>query len=167
MNIFIIGFMGSGKSTIAKILSERTKMEYVETDAMIVGQEGKSIADIFETDGEDYFRDVETGILKQLEGQLDGKIVSCGGGIVLRKQNVESMKRNGRIVLLTAEPDSILERVRSSRERPILNDHMNVPYIRGLMEKREPYYRAAADFVVRTDGKSKEEIVREILELMG
>lgn len=93
-------------------------------------------------------------------------VVSCGGGAVLREENVALMKKNGTIVLLTAEPETIFERVRHSSERPVLNGNMNVEYIAGLMEKRRPKYEAAADLVVATDGKRTEEICKEICEMI-
>lgn len=80
-------------------------------------------------------------------------IVSCGGGMVLREENVKLMKKTGVIVLLTATPETVLERVKNGRERPILNGHMNTTYIKQLMEKRETYYKAAGEIVIPTDGR--------------
>lgn len=121
------------------------------------------IADIFEKYGEAHFRDLETELLRRI-GQEAGTIVSCGGGAVLRDENTGIMKQNGCIVLLTAEPETIFERVRYSRERPVLNGNMNVEYIRGLMEKRRERYEAAADIIIATDGRSIGEICDEVLE---
>ena len=91
-------------------------------------------------------------------------VVSCGGGAVLREENRNMMKRSGVIVLLTAKPETILERVKYSTDRPILNGNMNVEYISGLMERRRACYEEAADFTVVTDDKSSEEICQEILD---
>ena len=90
-------------------------------------------------------------------------MVSCGGGVVLREENVRLMKESGSVVLLTADPETVYERIRETGDRPVLKGHMNVPDIRQLMEKRRPYYEAAADFSVATDGKTSEEICREIV----
>lgn len=164
-NIFLIGFMGSGKSTIAKVLSEKLGVPQVEMDEMIVQEQGMPITEIFEKYGEEHFRDIETDLVRRLQ-EKDGVVVSCGGGAVLREENRRMMKEAGAIVLLTARPETILERVKHSTNRPILNGNMNVEYIAGLMEKRRACYEAAADFAVETDDKSREEICAEILELV-
>lgn len=162
-NIFLIGFMGSGKSTIAKVLSEKLGVAQVEMDEMIVKEQGMPITEIFEKYGEEHFRDIETDLVRRLQ-ELDGVVVSCGGGAVLREENREIMKKSGCIVLLTAKPETILERVKHSTNRPVLNGHMNVEYITELMEKRRACYETAADYVVATDGKKREEICEEILD---
>lgn len=161
-NIFLIGFMGSGKSTIGRFLQKELNMELVEMDARIVEEQGMSINDIFAEKGEDYFRDLESRLVLDLNSE-GNTIVSCGGGVVIRPENVENMKKNGKIVFLSATPDTIYERVKNSTERPILNGHMNVEYIAGLMEKRRALYENAADIRVETDGKTKDEICKEII----
>lgn len=165
-NIFLIGFMGSGKSTVAACLSENYGMDIIEMDQEIVEKEGMSISDIFATKGEPYFRDVETNLLIEIQSQ-ENKVVSCGGGVVLREQNVTEMKKSGQIVLLTAKPETILERVKDDDSRPLLQGNKNVAFISDMMEKRRPKYESAADLVIQTDGKSAEEICREIFEKIG
>lgn len=162
-NIYLIGFMGSGKTTIATALAEKLGLTEIEMDAWIVNKEGMSINDIFAKFGESYFRQVETDLLRELAGKED-IIVSCGGGAVLREENAALMRQAGRILLLKAKPETIYERVKDSTERPLLNGNMNVDYIRGLMDARQPRYLAAADAVVVVDGKSVEEICTEIHE---
>lgn len=161
-NIFLIGFMGSGKSTISKMLSEKLNVKQAEMDEIIVQEQGMPITEIFEKFGEAHFRDIETNLVKQLQEE-NGIVVSCGGGAVLREENREMMKEAGVIVLLTAKPETILERVKDSTNRPILNGNMNVTYIAELMEKRRACYEDAADIIVETDGKNCEEICEEIL----
>ncbi len=161
-NIFLIGFMGAGKSTIAKRLSAKLDMERIEMDQMIVEEQGMPITEIFDKYGEEHFRDIETELVDRLQ-KKDGVIVSCGGGAVLRDKNTELMKANGRVVLLTAAPETIYERVKDSKDRPVLNGNMNVEYIRGLMEKRRARYEAVADITVATDGKNADEICEEII----
>lgn len=166
-NIMLIGFMGTGKSTVSKYLSQVLEMEEMDTDAMVVEKEGCAIADIFEKEGEEYFRNCESSTLVDLCSH-ERKMVSCGGGIVLRDENVSMMKKSGRVVLLTAEPSTILERVRHSSERPLLNGQMTEEHIKTLMSKREDKYRAAADIVVATDHKRIHEIGEEIVaKLIG
>lgn len=165
-NIFLIGFMGAGKSTIAKVLKEKLNVPLCEMDEMIAEQQKMAISDIFAQYGEAHFRDLETQLVKDIS-EKDGVIVSCGGGAVLREENVSFMKENGRIVLLSATPETIYERVRYSKDRPILNGHMNVEYIAQLMEKRRALYEAAADIRIETDGKSRDEICREIVQKLN
>lgn len=165
-NIFLIGFMGSGKSTVAMRLAEELNIPQVEMDEQIVEEQGMPITEIFEKYGEEHFRDIETDLIRRLQEQ-EGVVVSCGGGAVLREENRTMMKASGKIVWLTAEPETILERVKHSTNRPILNGNMNVEYITTLMEKRRVCYEAAADVLIATDGKSKEEICQEILVHMG
>ena len=127
-NVFLIGFMGAGKSTIARGLQKELGMELVEMDERIVEEQGMSINDIFEKYGENGFRDIESKLVEDL-GNQEASIISCGGGVVIRPQNVENMKKSGKIVFLTATPETILERVKNGQDRPLLNGHMNVEYI--------------------------------------
>lgn len=161
-NIMLIGFMGAGKSTVSSYLSSLLEMEEIETDSLIVEKEGMSIARIFEEFGEEYFRNCESNTLIELQKRKQ-LIVSCGGGIVLRKENVEQMKKSGRIVLLTATPETTLERVKDSMERPILNNNMNTEFISQLMDKRREKYLKAADIIIATDNKSVSQICEELV----
>ena len=161
-NIFLIGFMGAGKSTVARELKKQLEMNYVEMDQLIVEQRGMAITDIFEEYGETYFRNLESNVLIELQKRKQ-TIVSCGGGVVMREENTDHMKKNGRVVLLTAKPETIYERVKDSDERPILNNNMNVEFISGLMDKRKDRYEAVADITVATDGKNVTQICEEII----
>lgn len=161
-NIFLIGFMGVGKSTVSDYLSKILASPQVEMDQVIVNKEQMSINKIFEEYGEEYFRNCETNLLIELQ-KKNNQIVSCGGGVAMREINVKEMKKNGRVVLLTASPETILERVKDSDERPLLRGRKNTEYISELMEIRRPKYRAAADVIVDTDHKSVEEIAEEIV----
>ena len=162
-NIFLIGFMGAGKSSIAKELSKKLQMNIVEMDQRIVQEQGMSINEIFEKYGEDHFRDIESQLILDL-GNTEPVIVSCGGGVVIRQENSQYMKKTGKVVFLTAKPETIFERVRYSKERPILNGNMNVEFIADLMAKRLPLYEAAADVMIHTDGKTVAQIAEEIIE---
>ena len=162
-NIFLIGFMGTGKSTVAKALKKETGAEIIEMDQLIAQRENLSIPKIFEEKGEAYFRNVETELLMELQSG-EKTIVSCGGGVPMREKNVLEMKKSGKVVLLTALPETILERVRDNEDRPLLQNRKSVEGIRELMEQRREKYEAAADVMVATDGKSAETIAREILQ---
>ena len=161
-NIFLIRFMGAGKSTISDYLKNALAMDVVEMDQCIVERQGMSISDIFETYGEEYFRELETNLLIEMQSQSN-VVVSCGGGVPMRERNVVEMKKNGRVVLLTAKPETILERVKDNHDRPLLENNKTVPFIADLMEKRRAKYEAAADIVIQTDGKSELEICEELI----
>lgn len=162
-NLMLIGFMGTGKSTVAGKLKQMLQVEQIEMDALIAEEAGMSIPDIFEKFGEAHFRDLETGMLRKFK-ERKPVIVSCGGGAVLRDENIEIMRGQGKIILLTATPQTIYERVKDNHDRPVLNGNMNVEYISELMEKRKVRYEMAADIVIATDGKTVDEICNEILE---
>lgn len=162
-NIFLIGFMGCGKSTIATVLSKNHGMDVVEMDQCLVEQEGMSISEIFDKYGEAYFRDAETQLLVEIQ-KKENQVVSCGGGVVLREQNVEIMKKKGIIVLLMAEPKTILERVKDNNDRPLLQGKKSVSHIAEMMEARRPKYESAADITIQTDAREVEDICNEIMK---
>lgn len=163
-HIYLIGFMGTGKTTISHKLQQLTQAEEIDMDAWIVEKNGMSINDMFEKYGETYFRDRETDAVREIAGYAPA-IVSCGGGAVLRDENTQMMKKTGKIVLLTATPETIYERVKDSTDRPLLNGNMNVEHIASLMEKRRELYVNACDIKVATDGKTPDEIAEEILAI--
>lgn len=162
-NIVLIGFMGSGKTTISSYLSTMFAMDVVEMDKIIAEREGMSISDIFETHGEQYFRDAETNLLIEMQSRKN-VVISCGGGTPLRECNVVEMKKNGKVVLLTADPEEILNRVKDSHDRPLIENNKNVEFIRNLMESRREKYEAAADIVIQTDGKTELQICEELVQ---
>ena len=162
-NIVLIGFMGSGKSTISDYFSTMFAMETVEMDRIISEREGMSISDIFALYGEEYFRNLETSLLVELQ-QKKNVVVSCGGGTPMRENNVAEMKKGGKVVLLTAKPETIYHRVKDSHDRPLLENNKNVPFITELMEQRREKYEAAADIIIETDGKDELEICEEIVQ---
>ena len=161
-NIVLIGFMGAGKTSISEYLKTLFAMDVIEMDQIIAEREGMSIPDIFATYGEEYFRNCETELLKKMQSRKN-VLISCGGGVVLRECNVEQMKKNGRVVLLTASPEEVYERVKDSDDRPVLAGRKNVKGIAELMEARREKYEAAADIVIQTDGKSELEICEELI----
>lgn len=119
-HLILIGFMGTGKSTVARQLSRQLELPFFEMDEMIVQEQGMEISNIFQEKGEAYFRDLETALLKKLLQEEKG-ILSCGGGIILRDENIQAMKKHGTVILLTAKPETILKRVQHNQSRPVLN----------------------------------------------
>ncbi len=165
-NIALIGFMGSGKSTVSEHLGRMLDMEIIEMDYLISRREGMSISDIFKKYGEEYFRTLETKLLIELQ---TGKnvIISCGGGVAMRERNVQEIKKNGRIVLLRATPRTILERVGNNDDRPLLSGRKDVESISRLMETRREKYEAAADIIIDTDEKDISQICEEIIQKLS
>lgn len=153
-NIALIGFMGTGKTTISQALSRITGFEEVDVDKYIVDNAGMEINAIFEKYGEQHFRDLETKALQELQDRK-GQIISCGGGAVLRDENVEILKQGGVIVLLTATPETIFERVKNHTHRPILNNDMSLKHVKELMDKREPRYQAVAEVKINVDANDR------------
>lgn len=163
-NIILIGFMGTGKSSVSRYLHNMAQMEIAEMDEIIVQREGMSIPAIFAAKGDSYFRSLETNLLQELQQEND-LIISCGGGAALRKENVDAMKTNGYVFLLTAAPETIFRRVGADQNRPVLNGRRSPEGIAQLMKERQPFYQAAADFVISTDNKSSENVAQEILDI--
>ena len=161
-NIFLIGFMGVGKSTVSNALQNTFAMDVLDMDEMIAKKNNMSISEIFDLHGEAYFRNEETNLLKEV-GKEKNKIVSCGGGVAMREVNIQEMKKSGKVILLTAKPETILDRVKDSHDRPLIENNKTVPFIADLMSKRREKYEAAADIIIETDGKSELEICEELI----
>lgn len=164
-NIILIGFMGCGKSTVAKELAEKLDMKVIDMDSEIEREEGRSISDIFAEDGEDYFRSLETSFLERAQGKRK-KIISTGGGIVTREQNVELLHNIGTVVFLQADIDHILNNVKGDTTRPLLQTDDIKGKITEMLELREPMYLSAADVIIQASGKTIENIVDEMVSIL-
>lgn len=165
-NIILIGFMGTGKTTVGKRLGEKTGMPVKEIDDMIEESAGMSITNIFEKRGEEAFRDIESAQVNKVSG-MEGVIVSCGGGTVMRRRNVDRLKRKGCIILLRGTPELVYERIkRGGDKRPLLNRYQSRGYISWLMKKRRDTYMAVADYIIDVDGKNSDIIADEILDFV-
>lgn len=164
--IYLIGFMGTGKTTVAKALQKRTGWQTLDTDDVIEMKTGRKIADIFRDQGEEEFRRMETEVLREVSRK--GKvIVACGGGVALREENREIMRRYGKVFLLTAKPETVLQRVRNDQNRPLLKGKKNAEAISQMMETRRFFYEQAADFHIPVDGRRPTEIAGDIIARMG
>ena len=164
-NIILVGFMGAGKTSLASYLAQQLSMKTIETDEEIVRREGMSISEIFDLYGESYFRDRESEVIRDVkEGHQ--MVISVGGGSVIRDENVANMKASGIIILLTATPSTILNRVKDSTERPLLNGHMNESYIGKLMDRRKSRYEEVADYMIDTNGKTVPEVCEAIISAL-
>lgn len=160
--IYLIGFMGTGKSTVAQALSRETGYPVKEMDRELVKICGMDIASVFAKYGEEYFRQKETELLKAIASG-DSCIVSCGGGVVLREENVRVMQESGNIMLLTAKPETVYRRVCKDTGRPLLKNRMSPEGIQELMEERREAYERACSVKISTDGKAPDQIAKEII----
>ncbi len=165
MNLILIGYRGSGKSTVARVLSLRLGWQWIDADVEIELQAGKSIAAIFADDGERAFRDLETRVVADL-ARRRGTVIALGGGAILREQNRAALAGNT-IVWLRAKPDTIADRIAAdpatAERRPKLTADGGRHEIESLLAVREPIYRQLAHQIVDTDGKPPEEIAGEII----
>lgn len=160
-NIILVGFMATGKTSVGRQLAQKTGMQFVDMDALIVEREGRAINEIFATDGEPYFRELEKELSKEL-AQQSGLIISTGGGIVLNPDNIAAFSATGLVACLTAQPEEILRRVARCQSRPLLADDKEKK-VRDLLQQRRPLYEAIP-FQVTTDGRKPEEIAARILQ---
>lgn len=146
MNIFLIGFMGSGKTFWGKTWAERTGMNFYDLDEMIEAEQGVSIAAIFENDGESYFRNLETSMLQRF-ADMNNCLLACGGGTPCFNHNIDWMNKNGITIYLSADPQIILNRIAGEKDkRPLiskLNDTEILSFIDQKLKEREPFYRKA------------------------
>ena len=166
MNIVLCGMMGVGKTSVGIQIAKLTGRRWFDTDVVISGRHGK-ISDIFEYYGEAHFRALETDVVRELI-KLDGLVISTGGGLVLQPENRDMLKQNGVIVFLRAGFETLISRVRADESRPLLKDTGRTAETLGqLLSVRTPIYEHVADRIVDTDGKTVEEVAREILALCG
>ncbi|MEM9018876.1 MAG: shikimate kinase, partial [Verrucomicrobiota bacterium] len=162
-NLILIGFMGTGKTTIGKQVAKSLGLEFVDTDALIARKAGKSIPDIFEEDGEKVFRRFETEVLRECVGKTD-QVISTGGGIVTQPENSPLLEEGGYVVWLRAEAETIFERVRRNKHRPLLQVDDPLGTIRGLLEIRDPLYEQAQNLSIRTDELTMDETCYGVTE---
>ena len=164
MNIVLIGYRGTGKSTVARLLGRRLRRRVVSTDAEIIARAKLSIPEIVEQSGWDYFRNLESAVCQSLT-EKDELVIDTGGGVILRDENVAALKANGMTVWLTAEVPTIASRIRRDSQRPSLSGTMTfVEEIEEILKSRAPKYKAAADYVIPTDHSSPGQITNLILK---
>lgn len=163
----LIGYRATGKTTLARLLAARLGWDWIDADVEIERRAGKSIAEIFAADGEPAFRDLEALVIADL-CRRDRLVVAAGGGAPLRPESRQAMRKAGKVVWLTARPETILTRMTgdttTAARRPNLTDSDPLAEIVELLKRREPIYRESADCVVDTEGRTPEELVEEILK---
>ncbi|MEN3013758.1 MAG: shikimate kinase [Endomicrobiia bacterium] len=165
VNIVLTGFMCSGKTSVGTRLKDILGYDYVDTDEIIEKKLGLTISEIFNKFGENYFRDVESDVVKEVS-ERDKTVISTGGGVVIRKENMENLRRNGIVINLYASPEVIYERLKKQPGiRPLLNKPNPLEEIKRLLNQREEYYKNC-DFRINTDNLSIQEVVNNIFEYL-
>jgi shikimate kinase len=163
MNLVLVGFMGVGKSEVSGRVAAECDMSYLSTDKIIEERESMSISDIFKIKGEDYFRDIEKRVVKEV-AVLDNTVIDGGGGLVLDYENIESLKGNGVIVCLKATPELILKRLEKDNNRPLLDVQDRLKEITEILKIREPYYNKI-EHSIDTSGLSVAEVVERVKDI--
>ena len=162
-NIVLVGFMGSGKTTVGKLLAGKTGMPLLDMDSIIAERAGKSINDIFAQDGEPHFRALERALVREL-ADTEGHIISTGGGIVLNPANIADFERTGLVVCLLADAPTVLDRVRHDTTRPLLAGDKETKILQ-LLESRKPLYESIAHKIDTSGRPSPEPTAQEIIDL--
>ena len=165
-SIALIGFMGTGKTVVGKLLAEKLGKEFIELDALIEKKAGKSIPEIFRQDGEIRFRELEIEVTREVADK-ENAVIACGGGIVLNKINIDRLKRTCAIVCLTASPAVILKRTSGDKDgRPLLAVTERVQQIKELMKFRRPFYERSAEITVNTSRMNADSVAGKIIEIL-
>ncbi|HTV48824.1 MAG TPA: shikimate kinase [Phycisphaerae bacterium] len=169
MNIVLIGYRGAGKTSVGRLLAARLNMKFVDIDDLIVNKAGKTIREIFESGGEQVFRDLEVAAVVEAVSR-DDVVIAAGGGVVLRPENINHLKQNGRVVWLSVPPEILWQRIQLDRQtaemRPNLTSAGGLEEIRRLLEIRGPLYQAAADITVDASHNDIEHIVHFLAEMV-
>ncbi len=163
-NIYIVGFMGTGKTAVGKELAKKKKWQFLDLDDLIELREKRTIAEIFAQEGEPYFRRIEKRVLQEVSREKKF-VVACGGGVVMDKDNIKTMKDTGMIICLSAQPEVILKRTTGYMYRPLLNVKDPKKQIELLLKLRAPYY-AQADKTIDTSNLSVKEVTAKIIKLI-
>ena len=162
-NIFLIGFMGAGKTTVGKILSEKIGFRYFDADKFIENQSGKSISDIFSEHGEDYFRGLETKSLEYIV-TMEDQVIATGGGVVTREENWEIMRKSGVTIYLKAPVEVIWERIQHNKSRPLLQVENPLDTAKQILNSRTHLYEQA-DIIIETADLSPDQVSEEIINI--
>lgn len=163
-NIILIGFMGSGKTSVGKVLAGHLSYRFCDTDEMLERKAGDTINHIFSTRGEEYFRTMETELLKEMLPDTNRTVISTGGGLPLREQNAELIKKIGYVVFLKTSKEATVKRLRGDRTRPLLQGGELESKVDKLLDLRTPLYERAAHKIIITDNSTIEDIAVRVME---
>ena len=166
MKVFLVGPMGTGKSTTGRNLSEKLGLDFYDTDKLIEKVEGRKIKDIFEQDGEVYFRQKESEALRETK-ILKNVVIATGGGIVEKEENRLLLKREDKVIFLDSSPERQYERTKDSKKRPLLNDGDSLEILKKLYEKRFNFYEAVSKIKISMDNLNTEEVLKKIIKFLN
>lgn len=170
MNLYLMGYRGTGKSTIARLVAERVGAAWIDADREIEGRAGRTIAEIFRDSGEPAFRELEAQVVAELAGRSD-LVVSLGGGAILRDENRRALRASGRCIWLTAQPQTIAQRLAADAatagQRPSLTPLGTLAEIETVLAARTPLYRDLASFTIATDDQPPEKIAAIVARMWG
>jgi shikimate kinase len=161
VNIALIGFMGAGKSSVGHLVAEQLHFDYLDTDEIIQSRAGRTITEIFATDGEPAFRKMESDLVQELSSRTK-TVIATGGGLPINPQNLAGLKTCALVVCLWASPEKIWERVKHQTHRPLLHDPDPQKKIRDLLAVREPFYKQA-DVLLNTESRSVREVAQQVV----
>lgn len=164
MNVYLIGFMGSGKTAVGKCLADKLKLKFIDLDDIIEAREDRKIKDIFTQHGEPYFRRKEKEAVRDIS-QEQNLVVATGGGVVVDPENLVMLKKSGVLIYLHCSPDVVFKRTKDQSQRPLLNIKEPKKKIKDLLDKRAAYY-AKADYKIDTSSKSIEEVAQEAINIL-
>ncbi len=162
-NVILTGFMGCGKSSLGIKLSYRLKMPLLDTDKMIEKKQGCTISELFKKYGEEYFRNLETECIKDMQKQKSAYVISVGGGLPVKEENRALLKKLGMVVYLRVRPETVYARLKDDTTRPLLQGENPQEKIRNLMQEREKFYESGADFILDVDDLDTEQIMQKIV----
>lgn len=165
-SIILIGYMGAGKSTIGKALAQKRQIPFLDTDIWIEERQGKKIAEIFADEGEEYFRKLETNMLKELKEKVQTHVIATGGGLPIQAENQILLKEIGVVFYLEVKKETILIRLNGDKSRPLLLGEEKEQKIERMLKIRHPIYQQFADFCISTDEKNVESVVEEIEKIL-
>jgi shikimate kinase len=160
-NLALIGFMGTGKSTVGRLVADQLRFEFLDTDELIESRAGKTISAIFANDGEPAFREQERKVVEELNSR-QRMVISAGGGMGANPANIANLKQHALVICLWASPEKIWERVRTQTHRPLLREADPLAKIRSLLLVREPVYKQA-DVLLNTESRPLKEVAAQVL----
>ena len=160
-NLALCGFMGTGKTSVGRLVAQQLHFDFLDTDAVLEARAGKTITEVFATEGEPAFRELEKKVVHELEARRR-TVISTGGGLVVNPENMESLKRHALVVCLWASPETIWSRVKNQDHRPLLRDSEPLEKIRSLLAQRAPFYKQA-DVLLNTELRSTRDVAQQVL----
>jgi len=166
MNIVLIGMRGSGKSTVGKLLANKLNKQFIDIDKLLVEREGKLLPAMITLHGWTYFRDKESQLVEEVSNQTN-TIIATGGGVVLRKQNIDLLKKNGKFIFLKASIETMLKRIKNANDRPALTNKKTLKEeMEEVWGKRKSFYEDSANIIIETDKKTLKSVVDEIVSVL-